>query len=314
MSNKRHDFSQAKVVLVEPDSGVRRLIAAAMRSRSFDNVVVTDSIGQLEDLAGTDLLDLIICDVETNGNAFVGFHNLIRKGGHGPNPYVSSIATTSDRTEDNIRAVINSGIDNILLKPLSVAAIIDRVMAIIASRKDFVVAAEYIGPDRRVRPRQQVSMPLVTVPNTLKARAEGSYVEAQIKKDIAIANALINEQRTTQSAVLINEIVLQIIPFYAENKNDDSILIHLHHLLRTAHDLAHRNRSTNREVADLCSAMIPIVQKVTNEHRDPAQKDLHLMKDLATAIFMAYGTVDKIEAMSTSIAESIKNARRFSGA
>lgn len=310
---KNSQFKGARVVLVEPKPETLVALRDGLRNHGFSEVVAIGNLGQLEDLVSEDLIDLVICDSEVDNQGFPAFANVIRQGGHGPNPYLATIATTELPTEENVKRVIEAGIDNILVKPLSVQAIIDRITAIVHMRKSFVVSADYIGPDRRLRPRQQVCLPLVQVPNTLKERFNGTYDKERILSEIEKTTQLVNEQRTTQNAVLINEILNQIIPHFQSGEPEDAVLIHLHHLLRSAHDIARRTKTSGDEhVSGLCSALIPVTEKLLSNHLKPEQQDVELLQKLGTAIFMAYGTGEKVEAFSNEISRSIKSAKRFS--
>jgi DNA-binding response OmpR family regulator len=275
---KKGPFSDTKIVFVEPQRDTRSAVRDGLRARGFDDIVATSNMGQLEDLVGESLIDLVICDAEVDNEGFSSFMNLVRQGGHGPNPYLVTVATTEVTTESNVKRVVDAGIDNILVKPFSLGALLDRISALVHWRKSFVVSANYIGPDRRLRPRQEVCLPLIEVPNTLKERFDGTYNEARILEEISNINEKVDLQRTTQDAVLINEIVRQIVPHYETGPADDSILIHLNHLLRAAHDISRRLKyAGDTHVADLCKSLIPITEKVLANHVAPDKKDIRLL-------------------------------------
>ena len=306
-------FGDARIILVEQKPEVLQAFRQGLRERGFRHVIGTDSLGELEDSSANDLIDLIICDVDGEHEGFPAFNKMVRQGGHGPNPYVVTVGVTKTPTEANIKRVMESGIDSILLKPLSMNALLDRVSALVMARKSFVVSASYIGPDRRLRPRQEVCLPLVNVPNTLKERFDETYSDVRIREEIAKANLIVNQQRATQDAVLINEIVRQIVPYYDTGDADDSVLIHLLHLQRTVLDISRRmDKAEDAAVSKLCKTLAPIVEKLIASHLVPDMKDVRLMQDVASAIFMAYGTEDRVEALTNDIAATISGAGRYS--
>ena len=311
--DKSKNFDDANIILVEQKPEVLQAFRHGLREWGFHNIVSSDKLSELEDRSAEKLIDLMICDVDGQNEGFSAFNKLIRQGGHGPNPYVVTIGITEVPTEENIKRVIEAGVDSILLKPLSINALVDRISALVSMRKAFVVSTGYIGPDRRLRPRQETCLPLVGVPNTLQERFEGTFDEARILEAIENTNQQINVQRATQDAVLIDQIVRQIVPCYDLGRVDDSILVHLHHLQRTVLDISRRmEKAGDAAVGDLCSALLPIVQKIIASHLTPDTKDLRLLQDVATAIFMAYGTEEKIAALSSDIARTIKRTGRYS--
>ena len=308
-------FGDAEIILVEQKPEVLRAIRQELRDRGSRNVTGTRSLNELQDRSAVELFDLMICNVDGEHQDFVEFNQVIRQGQHGPNPYVVTIGVTEIATEENIKRVMAAGIDSILLKPLSLAAVLDRISALVRLRKSFVVSSDYIGPDRRLRPRQEVCLPLIDVPNTLKDRIEDSYDEARIREAIAATNVKVNRQRTTQDAVLINQIVQQIVPCYDTGRVDDSILAHLLHLQRAAQDIAQRMEETDdAAVGELCTALGPIVETLIANHLTPDVKDVRLLEHVASAIFKAYGTEERVRMLSGDITATIKGARRYADA
>lgn len=296
---KDRRFGDINVVLVEQNPQVLKAFRQGLRDRGFNNVVATRNMGELEDRSAESLIDLVICDADGEHEGFPAFNKLVRQGGHGQNPYVVTIGVTEVPTEANIKRVFDAGVDNILLKPLSMNALLDRLSAIIMRRKSFVVSSEYIGPDRRIRPRQELCLPLINVPNSLKDRLDGTYDEARLRHEIAKANTLVNRQRATQDAVLIDQIVRQIAPCYDAGEIDDSVLMHLHRLVRTVHDIVRRmENAEDKAVGELSKSMIPILEKLIGNHLAPDISDIRQMQDLATSIYMAYGTEEKAAELS----------------
>lgn len=305
-------FDGARVIVVEPDLQMQQLICVGLRARGLTHVDGTDSLAKLEDYVGEHLVDLIVGDAEFAEEGFGKIAKRIRQGDHGPNPYLVVMAAIADATEENFKRIVSSGTDNVLVKPINVTTLVDRITTVVHKRKPFVVSSEYIGPDRRLRPRQQVCLPLLEVPNTLKARFNGTFDEEQILAEIAAVNEQVNIQRTKQNAVLINEIVRQIVPHFESGDADDGVLLHLNHLRRAANDSAKRAaESGDDNVAELCRTLIPVTQKLLGNHLKPDEKDLRLLQNLSTSIHMAYETGDRVEALSREISTTIKGAKRF---
>ncbi len=310
----KQQFEGARVAVIDPNREVRHAICEGLRARGFGHVDGTGSLAELEDMLGNHLVDLVIGDAEFDEEGFTKIAKAVRQGDHGPNPYLIAMASLSDPTEDNFKQVVAAGTDNVLVKPLSVKMLIDRITTVVHKRKPFVVSTDYIGPDRRLRPRQQVCLPLLDVPNTLKERFDGTFDEDRILEEIAQANEKVNLQRTTQNAVLINEIVRQIVPYFETGDVDDGILLHLNHLRRAAKDSANRVKdSKDKHVARLCQSLVPVTQKLINDYQSPDRKDLKLLQDLGTSIYMANKTDHHIEELTQDITDSIESAKRFAG-
>jgi two-component system, chemotaxis family, chemotaxis protein CheY len=82
----------------------------------------------------------------TSGASLVRF---LRASKQSPNPYVSIIMLTSQALKNNIEAARDSGVNEILLKPISAEGLCNRIMRIIEHTPPFIVSPNYTGPCRR---------------------------------------------------------------------------------------------------------------------------------------------------------------------
>ena len=67
----------------------------------------------------------------------------------GYNPFIVIIVTAWEKSTGLINRVVNSGADDLLLRPFSTALLGQRIEAHIERRKGFVITTDYVGPDRR---------------------------------------------------------------------------------------------------------------------------------------------------------------------
>lgn len=305
-------FADVQLVLMDADSAAMAVFRDILRQRGFLRAVGTASLRRAQDLVSADLIDLVIGDADAENARFLELSRSARGGGVGPNPYVTTIGVTQQSNEANIRRMIDAGIDGILLKPFSVSALFDRISALVYVRRPFVVTTSYIGPDRRVRPRQESCLPLLDVPNTLRERVHGTYDADRIRKEIAATNRKVGEQRASQDAVLISQIVRQIAPLYETGQVDDTILVHLSHLLRTAKDMAAQfDSDADRHISGLCRSLVPIIKRILANHLAPDPKDIRLLQDVSRATFMALGDGGEHKAHSHDIAKAISTSKRY---
>lgn len=98
----------------------------------------------------------------------------IRHGDLTSNPFIPLIAITHVAEPELIKSLINAGTDDVLPYPWKEAYFDERLHKLIHSRKPFVVTSDYIGPDRRGKPRpgeQVADVTPIDVPNPLRAKA-----------------------------------------------------------------------------------------------------------------------------------------------
>jgi CheY-like chemotaxis protein len=68
---------------------------------------------------------------------------------HEPLRRLPILAATSAVTLPQAMALRDAGVDEIILRPFTVAKVLSRIDAATTYRRDFIDAASYIGPDRR---------------------------------------------------------------------------------------------------------------------------------------------------------------------
>ena len=83
---------------------------------------------------------MLICGTEfPDGDACGKFIAAIRHSEIGANPFIPVIATTWDPTPELVRKIIDSGADDLVVKPISVGHLLERVQSLVYKRKPFVV-------------------------------------------------------------------------------------------------------------------------------------------------------------------------------
>lgn len=119
-------------------------------------------------------VDLVIA-VSRTEHIFIGdFIHDLRHGLLDCHPFPVVLMLCPSAEALHVRAVIDAGVDDLLITPLQGDTLIQRLGAFLVERRPFAVTHDYIGPNRRSvhRPGSQ-DAPLLLVPNPVKARAFG---------------------------------------------------------------------------------------------------------------------------------------------
>jgi two-component system, chemotaxis family, chemotaxis protein CheY len=84
-----------------------------------------------------------------NGLEFV---KMLRTSKDSPDPYVPVIVVSAYSERSKVQAARDAGADEFLTKPVTAAALLKRMEAVVYRRRPFVVTPVYTGPDRRRKP------------------------------------------------------------------------------------------------------------------------------------------------------------------
>ena len=244
----------------------------------------------------------------------------------GNNPFVPVIMTTWEPTPKIVDKVANSswlkplnqsecaiGRDDLLIKPISPGKLMDRMSTLVKRRKQFSVTSDYVGPDRRDDPeREETTITLIDVPNTLSIKAEGNIVDFDaLQEEIDEALFQVNEQKLSRHAYQVAFLVGLILPVYENKRRPNSeTLENIQSLAQVAQDIAARLGGTRSDhVSELCETLINVADSIEQTYRRPNPRDLKLVKSLSDAVLAGFHPNREVAAMATEISKSINKFR-----
>jgi hypothetical protein len=131
----------------------------------------------------------------------------LRLGGAGHNPFIVVIVTAWDNSNGLVSKVLNSGADDLLLRPFSTASLGARIKSHAERRKGFVITTEYVGPDRRKDNNRPSNVELFEPPNSLKMKAHdrlsGEDVAQKLEAELKVAVDVLHSEKLKRDAFQI---------------------------------------------------------------------------------------------------------------
>lgn len=196
-------FDRASVLLFDP-SPTRRANRAALEEAGFAHVAMVKDMAQFMRKLQGDAFDLVIAEAFSEGADVCDVVRSVRDGELGANPFLSVLLTTWPRGKTEIRKALDSGADDVVLRPFSTGQLLDRVRLLASANRPYVVTSDYVGPDRRRSPDRGPSLNSFAAPNLLKARvaASGAAVRAAVQA-IPDVQAKIARERVRRLALRV---------------------------------------------------------------------------------------------------------------
>ena len=288
---KRLFLDRIDVLLVDPDLHTRTTTKTILKNAGFYKIRANRSFRELREEIELSIPDLLISEAELEGGDFCQFVQALRHNETGSNPFLNIIALTWMPTSELVSRVVNSGADDLLAKPLSTSKILDRITTLIEARRPFVVTSDYIGPDRRRSENRVTTIPLVEVPNTLKAAATGESQTTDIQDAIDAMIVEVNQQKLERHAFQIGWLVDRILEAFEGPTPPRMVDQHLGRLVYVAEDMKRRVAGTRFDhVASLCVSLAKATQAVRVAPRGAHGKQVRLLKPLALAVQAGFVT------------------------
>jgi DNA-binding response OmpR family regulator len=223
------ELKSATVVLLEENGVVRRLVKSTLLGIGFGTVSECGTAGAARHTVGSTEFDLLIVDLDHEGEAVCDIINDIRHARLGNNPFVTIIGLSHSPAEAVINKVLDAGTDDLVRKPISAKLLSERITNLIQNRKDFVATSDYVGPQRSngVRPETEAAAK-VEVPNRLRDKVSGAKKRGSDGKvdENAIQRAAeaVNLQRLSGLVLLIINQSAQLEEVVAGGANSVDII------------------------------------------------------------------------------------------
>ena len=144
-------FDRLKILVVDDNQHMRKLVVTILQAfgaiQIFEAADGEHAWAVLRDANP----DVILLDWQMEGMNGLEFARMVRTSANSPNPFVPIIMLTGHTHIDHVRQARDAGVNEFLAKPVSVKAILSRLISVIEHPRPFVRTKSYFGPCRRRR-------------------------------------------------------------------------------------------------------------------------------------------------------------------
>lgn len=283
MYDRRFQFASA--LLYDPQSSMRYNTRIALLNIGFGEVEAVTSLKELEERLEAGNYDLIVGDSRSNGGDTTGLVKKIRQHSVGKNPFVNVIVTLWDTSIEQVRAIIDSGTDDLLVRPMSSTNLNDRVQTLVQARKPFIVTGDYIGPERRQIVRGLSPVSHMVVPNSLQAKVQNRPELDATPENVRAALQAVNDRKIT----IYTEHFLRSSSKILSLTNDGDDLKEREEIVRSLqvmnNDLVRRIEGTEfAHILSLCDALDDLLLKIAGSRDLLSEQEKELILQIPFAI------------------------------
>lgn len=195
----RLSYDSVEALIYDPVSANRTATRAALYSLGFRRTETVPTLESMVEVIQRQPPDIVLAEAQGATDELCLAIQQLRQGAAGYNPFIVIIVTAWEKSESLITKVVNSGADDLLLRPFSTSLLGARIEAHIDRRKGFVITTDYVGPDRRRGNPRDKDIDMFDPPNSLKMKAKekmGADVMAKrLEEDLKVArDRLIGEK------------------------------------------------------------------------------------------------------------------------
>lgn len=197
-------YDTAEALIYDPVSANRMATRSALYALGFRKIETVATPSAFDEQLRRRPPDIAICEVQGTDAEICDIVQALRQGTAAFNPFIVIIATAWEKSAALIGRVVDSGADDLLLRPFSTALLSSRIEAHIQRRKGFVVTTDYVGPDRRKGESRPSDVELFEPPNSLRMKAKDRLTPEQVAQRLEVelnaARDVLNAEKLRRDA------------------------------------------------------------------------------------------------------------------
>jgi len=128
---------------------MRRLVKVILRSMGVEYVAEATSGEEALKVMRDGIPDILITDWAMEPMNGLELTRYIRRAPKSPNRFMPIIMLTGYGAPERVQAARDAGVSEFIVKPLTAAALFQRVMSVVQKPRPFVRCEPFFGPDRR---------------------------------------------------------------------------------------------------------------------------------------------------------------------
>jgi CheY-like chemotaxis protein len=257
-SMRPHDLASLKVLVVDDNTNVRRLIMDVLRAGGVGKVETAEDGVRARAMLSRWDPDIVFSDWSMPVMGGLELTRAIRSAAirpdpRIPNPKVPVIIVTGHRSEADVEIARKAGVNEFVIKPFTPAALLSRIQLVLSRPRPFIVSDVYIGPDRRRKVELSYSGPLrrMSDPDEVVGEIERASTRDTISVELNALRALISARGGIDAETLkMTYRVMQHTSFRARQVRD-SMVDRASSLLLEYVDAMGGPEACEREVLDL---------------------------------------------------------------
>lgn len=169
-----YKLKSLKILVIDDNAPIRLLVRSLLLDLGFGQVQAEPNADAGWDSYVKDKPDIILVDWRMDKADGIEFTRRVRQDPASHNPTVPIIIMTGFTNKQRVFDARDAGVTEFLIKPFTVQTLSDRLMHIIEKPRDFVLAPQYVGPDRRRR-REDVD------PSEMKRKSDAAAEKSPMK-------------------------------------------------------------------------------------------------------------------------------------
>lgn len=200
----RLSYETAETLVYDPVAANRTATRSLLYTIGFRRIETVSTLSDMHDCMKRRPPDLVLCEAQGVEADLCRMIQDLRQGSTGYNPFIVIIVTAWENSGALVTNVLNSGADDLILRPFSASTLGTRIISHVERRKSFVITTDYVGPDRNKDPKKRSNVQLFHPPNSLKLKVKEPMTSEEATQKIGVmlksAREMLNTEKLRRDA------------------------------------------------------------------------------------------------------------------
>lgn len=144
-----YDISRLRFLIIEDNPALATLFRSLLAGLGVREIAAAVNGEQGKKLVTSFNPDIILTDYKMAPTSGVDFTFWLRRDPESPDPEIAVIMTSAYSETERVIAARDAGVNEFLVKPVTVHTLYQRIRAVIEADRPFVRAETFVGPCRR---------------------------------------------------------------------------------------------------------------------------------------------------------------------
>ena len=281
-------LSDVEIYLGEPNEQIREGMRSTMRDYGLRRTRTFARMGDLINAIKETPPDLLIVAGDMDATLFDSVRD-IRHFKIGHNPFIMITLMVKPEGDAAVKRAILAGADDVMIKPVSPAKMLDRVAHMTMNRLPFIVTNDYLGPERRGPSDRPSKIRQLDVVNTFRSKIEGNRMTtAELARAVKGCMTEVMAARFDSHGPKLGWVCDLILKAYEEKRIDNELEERLLILVGVLEDAARTAQGLGeRELVAICTQMARQVEEMAERYENPTDGQRATIQKLTKAFELA---------------------------
>ncbi|MDX2143369.1 MAG: hypothetical protein SFV19_08445 [Rhodospirillaceae bacterium] len=257
------------------------------KAQGISQVVCHAGMAALKEVMAAVPPDLLVISDDFDSDVFSAIRE-IRNQKLGDNPFMLITVLVSPNRPESLKQAIGTGVDDVIVKPLTTERVQERMKLVTFHRQPFVVTDDYMGPQRK---NMELTGRVRRIPvlNTVLEKVNGrEFDKTALKEAVEGSLQQVLQAKLDRQSFRLGEVCERLVSAFDSGLITEEVQADLNMLADVLGEAAHvAQRLRDASLAGLCEQLSENVRGIADHYDEVTPGEIDLIRKVTSAFKMA---------------------------